>query len=72
MKLLSRELTCQETQNACKALRDLGASLGTVRSQTTFKRIALLGGIEKTLKAMKEVIWHVIDTLESTFIDGGL
>ena len=73
MKLLSRKLACEESINAaCKTLSDLGASLGSIRSQTTFKRIALLGGITKTLKAMNEVIWHAIDTLESTLLDGGL
>ena len=62
MKLLSRELACDESRSAYKTLSDLGASLGSIRSQTIFKWVALLGGVEKTLKAMEEVIWHTIDT----------
>lgn len=42
MKILSREMTERHWQ-------DLATSLG-------FKEAALLGGIEKTLKPMKEVI----------------
>ena len=41
---------------------DLAATLGSIRSQTVFKRVALLGGIEKTLKDMKEVETKVMDT----------
>ena len=48
--------------DACNTLQTLGTSLGNIHSQTIFKRIALLSGVEKTLKTMKEVIWHAIDT----------
>ena len=41
---------------------NLAATLGSIRSQTVFKRVALLGGIEKTLKDMKEVETKVMDT----------
>ena len=62
-------LTREENRDACKTLDNLAASLGSIRSQTTFKRVALLGGIEKTLKAMEEEIWQAIKHL-STLVDG--
>ena len=48
MKILSREMTERHWQ-------DFATSLGRIIAQT-FKEAALLGGIEKTLKPMKEVI----------------
>ena len=62
MKALSRELSGEQYQNACRTLGDLATSLGSIRTQTTFKKVALLGGVEDILKAIKEVIWHAIDT----------
>ena len=62
MKLLSRELGQKERRDVCKILENFAASLRSIHSQAIFKRVALLGGVEKTLKAMREVIWHAIDT----------
>ena len=60
MKLLSRELNQTQYKSATKTLESLAASLGKIVGQ--FKKVTVLGGIEKTLKAMKEVIWNAIDT----------
>jgi len=43
-------------------VQDSRESLGSICSQSIFKRVALLGGVEKTLKAMEEEIWHAINT----------
>ena len=49
-----RELLKKERRDACKILENLAASLGSIRSQAIFKRVALLGGVEKTLT----VVFH--------------
>ena len=40
-------------------LQGLATSFGRIRGQRTFKNIALLGGVEQPLLAMKKVIWEM-------------
>ena len=56
------ELTGGQYKNACKTLEDLATSLGRIHSQSTLKKVALLGGVEEAVKAIKEIIWHAINT----------
>ena len=54
MMVLSRELRWGQHHNACK----MATSFNKIQVQRTFKNVALLGGVEQALMAMKEVIWQ--------------
>ena len=56
IKTVSRELNVGDNHQACATLRTLGKGLSTIRLQRRFKSVVILGGVEKTLIAMKKVI----------------
>ena len=56
VKTISRHLSAAQHHQACKTLERIGREMGNIRGLRQFKNIVLLGGVEKSLMAMKEVI----------------